>query len=100
MRLACLMAGSSSRLLPLTTSRHKASLMLGKRRMVDYQLESFDRAGIGHKTFVLGHGATEVAQILFESLGAAILLSRTIHSSNPAIWTGAPGWPSVNTLGR
>ena len=71
MRLACLMAGSSSRLLPLTTSRHKACLMLGKRRMVDYQLESFDRAGIGHKTFVLGHGGAEVAQILFESLAGS-----------------------------
>ncbi|AGE24459.1 nucleotidyltransferase [Pseudomonas poae RE*1-1-14] len=68
MRLVCLMAGSSSRLLPLTTSQHKTCLMLEKRRILDYQLESFERAGIESKTFVLGHGATQVAQILFESL--------------------------------
>ena len=76
MRLACLMAGSSSRLLPLTLSQHKACLMLGKRRMLDYQLESFQRAGIGPKTFVLGHGAAQVAQILFESLaGTSFIIS-------------------------
>ncbi|MDT3249678.1 sugar phosphate nucleotidyltransferase [Serratia sp. root2] len=96
MRLACLMAGSSSRLLPLTTSRHKACLMLGKRRMVDYQLESFDRAGIGHKTFVLGHGATEVAQILFESLGG----SHFIVSHNPQFKSRNLDWSAWLALSQ
>ncbi|MGL6086820.1 MAG: sugar phosphate nucleotidyltransferase [Enterobacterales bacterium] len=96
MRLACLMAGSSSRLLPLTTSRHKACLMLGKRRIVDYQLESFKRAGIGHKTFILGHGATEVAQILFESLRS----SHFIVSHNPQFKSRNLDWSAWLALSQ
>lgn len=67
MRLACLMAGLSSRLLPLTEKRHKACLPVGERRMIDYQLSAFDAAGLNQRTFVVGHGATELVQILMES---------------------------------
>ncbi|WP_282497914.1 phosphocholine cytidylyltransferase family protein [Pantoea stewartii] len=67
MRIACLMAGLSSRLLPLTEKRHKACLSVGARRMIDYQLSAFDAAGIDKRTFVVGHGAPELVQVLLES---------------------------------
>lgn len=67
MRLVCLMAGVSSRLYPLTEKRHKACLPVGERRMIDYQLDAFVKAGIDDRTFVLGHGAEELVQILMAS---------------------------------
>lgn len=67
MRLACLMAGLSSRLLPLTEKQHKSCLPLGERRIIDYQLSTFDVAELKDRTFVLGHGAAELGKILLES---------------------------------
>lgn len=89
MRLACLMAGTGHRLLPLTRSQHSACLMLGERRMIDYQLKTFDRAGIGHKTFVLGHGAQECARILFESMPYShfVVLNNPLHHSLNIDWS-------------
>src|SRR5262245_6274932 len=68
MHLACLMAGSSSRLLPHTADRHKATLTVGDRSLLERQLDLFAASGIEHYTFVLGHGGLGVAQILFERL--------------------------------
>lgn len=81
MRLACLMAGCSQRLLPLTATHHQACLRAGSERIIDYQLRAFDRAGIGHKTFVLGHGAAELSVILFELLrhSHVVLLNNPLH---------------------
>ena len=81
MRLACLMAGCSQRLLPLTATHHQACLRAGNQRIIDYQLRAFDRAGIGHKTFVLGHGAAELSLILFELLrhSHVVLLNNPLH---------------------
>ncbi|WP_437614971.1 nucleotidyltransferase [Erwinia sp. V71] len=81
MRLACLMAGCSQRLLPFTATHHQACLLAGKDRIIDYQLRSFDRAGIGHKTFVLGHGAAELSAILFALLrhSHVVLLNNPLH---------------------
>lgn len=69
MHLACLMAGVSNRLMPLTATRHKATLPLNGRRMLDYQLDTFRAAGITSTTFVLGHGAAEVAALLHAGYG-------------------------------
>jgi choline kinase len=67
MRIAIPMAGLSSRLLPLTEKCHKSMLPLGSRRVLDFQLDIFCSAGIKEATFVLGHGAAEVASVLFNS---------------------------------
>lgn len=89
MRLACLMAGCGRRLMPLTLSLHPACLMLGEQRMIDYQLNTFNLAGIGHKTFVLGHGATEFAHILFESLPHShfVVLNNPLYHSFNLDWS-------------
>jgi choline kinase len=68
MHLVCLMAGVSSRLGPLTRDCHKACLPLQQRRMLDYQLDSFQAAGIDSLSFVLGHGAALLAGLLFVRL--------------------------------
>ncbi|MFS2221946.1 nucleotidyltransferase [Pantoea sp. B65] len=83
------MAGSAYGLLPLTASLHQACLMLGKYPMIDYQLGTFERAGIGHKTFVLGHGAAECARILFESLHHShfVLLNNPLHHALNLDWS-------------
>lgn len=67
MRIAIPMAGLSSRLLPLTEKCHKSMLPLGSRRVLDFQLDIFCAAGIKEATFVLGHGAAELASALFNS---------------------------------
>ncbi|KOC87567.1 sugar phosphate nucleotidyltransferase [Winslowiella iniecta] len=89
MRLACLMAGTGRRLMPLTTLHHKACLQLDKRRIIDYQLSTFERAGIGHKTFVLGHGAVELSRVLFESLQNShfSLLNNPLYHSFNLDWS-------------
>ncbi|MGM9516131.1 NTP transferase domain-containing protein [Roseateles sp. DB2] len=63
------MAGVSSRLSPLTEVSHKATLPVGKRRMLDYQLDLLEAAGLGDGSFVLGHGAPELARLLLQRLG-------------------------------
>ncbi|MCU5777369.1 nucleotidyltransferase [Erwiniaceae bacterium BAC15a-03b] len=83
------MAGSGHRLLPLTTSLHTNCLMSGRYRMIDYQLTTFERAGIGHKTFVLGHGAAEYASILFDSLPHShfVLLNNPLYQTLNLDWS-------------
>ena len=46
MRVACLMAGKSTRLLSRTRRDHKAVLKLGDLRVIDAQLETFALAGL------------------------------------------------------
>jgi len=89
MRLACLMAGTGRRLMPLTTLHHKSCLALDKRRIIDYQLSTFEQAGIGHKTFVVGHGAAELSRVLFESLQNShfTLLNNPLYHSFNLDWS-------------
>ena len=68
MHLVCLMAGVSSRLYPLTERSHKALLPVNDRRLLDYQLETFRKAGMTSATFVLGHGAPEMERCLGDAL--------------------------------
>ncbi len=65
MYVACLMAGTSSRLLPLTESQHKAMLIAGGLRIIDIQMKTFALAGIGTFSFVIGHGGHQIASHLF-----------------------------------
>lgn len=66
MYVACLMAGTSSRLLPLTKADHKALLRVGKTRIVDAQMRIFDLAGIDTFSFVVGHGGSRLATHLLK----------------------------------
>ncbi|MBP2167974.1 choline kinase [Erwinia toletana] len=89
MRLACLMAASGHRHLPLTTSLQPTGVISGKYRMIDYQLTIFERAGIGHKTFILGHDAAECARILFDSLPHShfVLLNNPLYHTLNLDWS-------------
>ncbi|GAB7126762.1 hypothetical protein JCM19000A_12690 [Silvimonas sp. JCM 19000] len=61
MYIACLMAGIGSRLAPLTTHCHKATLDVAGQSLIARQLAHFAAAGLADATFVLGHGAAELA---------------------------------------
>ena len=73
MYVACVSAGSSSRLLPLTTRDHKAMLRVGERRIIDWQMKSFALAGLEAFTFVLGHGGTALADHLLTHYSSSSL---------------------------
>jgi choline kinase len=64
MYVACLMAGESSRLLPLTTVDHKALLRVGNLRVIDIQMKIFALAGLNTFSFVVGHGGSRIANHL------------------------------------
>lgn len=89
MRLAYNMADLNQRLLPLTVSLPQSCSMRGNYRMIDYQLHTFDRAGIGHKSFVLGHAALECASVLFASLQHShfVLLNNPLHYEFNLDWS-------------
>lgn len=57
MRAVCLMAGTCSRLRPLTATYHKALLDVGGRPLLGWQLEAFERAGLKEALLVVGYGA-------------------------------------------
>ena len=56
MYIACLMAGTRSRLLPLTKTDHKALLRVRGSYIIDIQMRTFALAGINTFSFVIGHG--------------------------------------------
>src|SRR5271165_714232 len=66
MYIAGLMAGTSSRLLPLTKADHKAMLIVGKRHIIDVQMKTFALAGIDSFSFVVGHGGRRLADHLLK----------------------------------
>lgn len=66
MYVACLMAGTSSRLLPLTQVDHKAMLKVGTQRMIDVQMETFALAGVERFSFVVGHGGARLSHYLLK----------------------------------
>ncbi|MDE1462452.1 sugar phosphate nucleotidyltransferase [Spartinivicinus poritis] len=98
MQLVCLMAGSSSRLLPLTETRHKACLNLGDRTMLAHQLDIFTQSGISKTTFVLGHGAVELASALFDGLKHSLftLIHNPHFSTCNLDWSAWLGLSSVS----
>ena len=73
MYVACLMAGTSSRLLPLTEADHKAMLRLGKLRIIDLQMRSFALAGIKTFSIVIGHGGSRLASHLLKRYSSMAL---------------------------
>jgi choline kinase len=64
MYVACLMAGMSSRLLPLTENQHKAMLSIGTLQIIDAQMKSFALAALDKFSFVVGHGGSQIASHL------------------------------------
>jgi L-glutamine-phosphate cytidylyltransferase len=70
MYVAALMAGSSSRLLPLTKANHKALLRVGTRPIIDIQMRIFALAGIQTFSFVVGHGGRRLADHLLRHYSA------------------------------
>ena len=74
MYVACLMAGISSRLRPLTETDHKALLKVGDLRIIDVQMKTFALAGIDTFSFVVGHGGSRIANHLL-TLYPALALS-------------------------
>ena len=80
MRVACLMAGKSTRLLPLTRRDHKAMLKIGTVRVVDAQLRTFALAGLNTFSFVIGHGGCRLASYLLAKYsGLAISIINNNH---------------------
>jgi choline kinase len=80
MRVACLMAGKSTRLLPLTRRDHKAMLKIGDLRVVDAQLQTFALAGLNAFSFVIGHGGRRLAaHLLAKYSGLAISIINNNH---------------------
>jgi choline kinase len=79
MYIACLMAGTSSRLLPLTKADHKAMLRVGAARIIDVQMKTFALAGLGAFSFVVGHGGCRIANHLLRHYPA---LALTIINNN------------------
>jgi choline kinase len=55
MKVVCLMAGTSSRLKPLTNDCHKVLLEIGDKTLMEYHLDAFEEAGIEEAVFVIGH---------------------------------------------
>lgn len=64
MRVICLAAGCSTRLLPLTRDVHKAALPVAGRPILDWQMEAFVRASLTEIVVVTGHGGTAMRQLL------------------------------------
>src|SRR5579863_6233786 len=73
------MAGTSSRLLPLTKADHKSMLRVGRLRIIDAQMKTFVLAGIDTVSFVVGHGGRRLANHLLEHYSARAL---TIVNNN------------------
>jgi len=73
MYVACVMAGISSRLLPLTETDHKALLTVGDLRIIDVQMKTFALAGIDTVSFVVGHGGSRIANHLLTNYSAVAL---------------------------
>jgi choline kinase len=63
MRVICLSAGRSTRMLPLTAELHKSCLTVGGRPIIEWQLSSFERAGLKDIVLVVGHGHQHVRQL-------------------------------------
>jgi NDP-sugar pyrophosphorylase family protein len=80
MYVACLMAGTSSRLSPLTKVDHKAMLKVGRQRMIDVQMKTFAFAGVERFSFVVGHGAVRLSQHLLKHYsGTAMSIVNNTH---------------------
>ena len=64
MRVICLSAGRSSRLMPLTAQIHKSALRVAGWPILDWQMHSFWLAGIRDVVVVAGHGSDETRRLL------------------------------------
>jgi choline kinase len=69
MRVASLVAGRCTRLLPLTASEHKAMLEVDGRRIVDLQIDTFLCAGLNEAVFVVGHGGKALSEHVLRASG-------------------------------
>jgi len=85
MYVACLMAGVSSRLLPLTRDDHKALLNLGSQHIIDVQMKIFSLAALGTFSFVVGHGGRRLTDHLranYSALPLSIINNEHFASRN------------------
>ena len=85
MYVACLMAGASSRLLPLTKVNHKSLLRVGNLRVIDVQMKTFALAGLDTFSFVVGHGGSRLANHLlanYSSVAVSIINNNYFASRN------------------
>jgi choline kinase len=57
MKVVSLMAGPSTRLMPLTNNCHKVLLEIGGKSLVEHQLAAFKEVGIKETVFVVGYKA-------------------------------------------
>ena len=55
MKVVSLMAGTSSRLKPLTDDCHKVLLCIGGKSLMEHHLDAFEEVGIEEAVFVIGH---------------------------------------------
>lgn len=83
------MAGTSSRLLPLTKVDHKALLRVGSLRMIDVQMKTFALAGLNTFSFVIGHGGSRIANHLLTNYCALALsiINNNCYASRNLDWS-------------
>ncbi len=89
MYVACLMAGTSSRLLPLTKTQHKAMLSVGTLQIIDAQMKSFALAALDTFSFVVGHGGSQIASHLlshYPTLSISII-NNTYYTQRNLDWS-------------
>lgn len=75
LRALILSAGRGSRLLPLTERIPKTLLPIGGRAILGWQLDALAAAGVRRATVVVGFGAQEVSDYLFEHRAPEIEVS-------------------------
>ncbi len=60
MKVISLVAGVSSRLMPLTADRHKSQLEVDGRPLIHWQLDAFAEAGVREIVFITGHHGEQI----------------------------------------
>ncbi len=63
MKVISLVAGVSSRLMPLTADRHKSQLDVAGRPLIRWQLDAFEAAGISEIVFITGHHGEQIREL-------------------------------------
>lgn len=87
MKAIILAAGEARRLRPITDHTPKCMLMVGEKRIIDYQLSNLKEAGITDVVFVLGFNAAMITSHLEEQYPEftfTFLINPDYATTNPA----------------
>lgn len=85
MKVVSLMAGTSSRLKPLTDHCHKVLLEVGGKTLLEHQLDAFEKVGIDEAVFVVGHRADVIKSKVgntHNSVDVTYVLNRDYSTKN------------------